>query len=275
MKINNNSKILIAIIATLLVTIAIIVFTPIKRFIFLCDKKSKNEIIKLENQIDSLNKQLYYNQVFNKNLHKLFSDEDTTNNSELEINENDNSQEIFDNIFSENELIEDIQLNQTITEIPERKTSYADSIFRKKFETTTNYKHYVNSNKDNIIKNTYFYPPISGVITSNYNLGQQHIGTDVTPVGSYTVKAASDGTVIFADWTTDTGHVIIISHSNNIITAYKHNAVLLKKQGDFVNAGEAIAICGNSGELTTGVHLHFELWIDSHPVDPTEFIKFE
>ncbi|MGI6719147.1 MAG: peptidoglycan DD-metalloendopeptidase family protein [Bacteroidales bacterium] len=274
MKITNNSKILIAIVATLLLSIILIIFTPIKKYVYLCDKKTKNYIINLEDQIDSLNKQLYYNQVFNQNLHKLFSDEDTTHSNE-EISYYKSSQEAFDNIFEENEFIEDIQYNQNTSEIlPDRKNSYADSIFRKKFETTTNYKYYMNSNKDNIIKNTYFYPPISGIITSNYNLGQQHIGTDITPVGSYTVKAASDGTVIFSDWTTDTGHVIIISHSNNIITAYKHNAILLKKQGDFVNAGEAIAICGNSGELTTGVHLHFELWIDSHPVDPTEFIKF-
>ncbi|HBR53300.1 MAG TPA: peptidase M23, partial [Flavobacteriaceae bacterium] len=85
----------------------------------------------------------------------------------------------------------------------------------------------------------------------------------------------AEGTVIFAGWTPDTGYVIIIEHVNNIISAYKHNASLNKEQGELVGAGEVIATVGNTGELTTGPHLHFELWSDGHPIDPTNFIDFE
>ena len=89
------------------------------------------------------------------------------------------------------------------------------------------------------------------------------------------VKSAADGTVIFSEWTTQTGYVIIIEHSNNLISVYKHNSQLSKEQGTLVKAGEVIATAGNTGELSTGPHLHFELWSDGYPIDPTNFIDFE
>ena len=88
------------------------------------------------------------------------------------------------------------------------------------------------------------------------------------------VKATLDGTVVFASWTPETGHVIGIQHQNDLISIYKHNSVLLKKVGNFVTAGEAIALVGNSGELTTGTHLHFELWFKGNPVNPEEYMVF-
>ena len=89
------------------------------------------------------------------------------------------------------------------------------------------------------------------------------------------VKATADGTVIFSEWTAQTGYVIIIEHTNNLISVYKHNSVLTKEQGELVKAGEVIAAAGNTGELSTGPHLHFELWSDGYPIDPTNFIDFE
>ena len=88
------------------------------------------------------------------------------------------------------------------------------------------------------------------------------------------VKATLDGTVTLADWTVETGYVIYIQHENNLISVYKHNAELLKKVGNKVKAGDAIAIIGNSGELTTGPHLHFELWHNGTPIDPQTYIVF-
>jgi len=88
------------------------------------------------------------------------------------------------------------------------------------------------------------------------------------------VNATLDGTVIFSDWTVETGYVIGIQHKGNYISVYKHNSVLLKNQGSFVKAGEPIAIVGESGELSSGPHLHFELWYNGTPVDPKEYIAF-
>ena len=85
---------------------------------------------------------------------------------------------------------------------------------------------------------------------------------------------SDDGMVIFAEWSAQTGNVIIIQHSNNLVSIYKHNSVLFKKIGTFVSRGDVIALVGNSGELSTGPHLHFELWADGSPVDPEDFISF-
>jgi len=89
------------------------------------------------------------------------------------------------------------------------------------------------------------------------------------------VKATLNGTVIFTGWTLETGYVISLQHSNNIISVYKHNSVLLKKMGDYVNAGEPIAIVGESGELSTGPHLHFELWHNGSAANPREYMSFK
>lgn len=119
------------------------------------------------------------------------------------------------------------------------------------------------------------FPPVKGMITAGYDSDSKHYAVDVVTEKDEPVKAAADGTVIFASWTADTGHVIIIEHQNNLITAYKHNASLSKEQGDLVKAGEVIAIVGNTGELTTGPHLHFELWNNGYPINPINYIDFK
>jgi len=88
------------------------------------------------------------------------------------------------------------------------------------------------------------------------------------------IYAAQDGIVIFSEWTAETGYVLIVQHSNQFISAYKHNSDLLKKQGEIVKSGEPVAIIGNTGELTSGPHLHFELWYDGFPVNPENYIDF-
>jgi murein DD-endopeptidase MepM/ murein hydrolase activator NlpD len=123
--------------------------------------------------------------------------------------------------------------------------------------------------------NLFLFSPINGgIITEKFNGKKEHYGLDLVAKKDEPVKAVTDGTVIFSSWTNDTGHVIAIQHANNLISVYKHNSVLLKKLGNFVKAGEIIAVIGNSGELTTGPHLHFELWHNSNPVDPEQFVSF-
>jgi len=122
--------------------------------------------------------------------------------------------------------------------------------------------------------NFVLFPPVNGTISEGYNLKDKHYAVDVVVAKDTPVKATADGTVIFAEWTAETGYVVIIEHSYELISVYKHNASITKQQGDLVKSGEVIAMAGNTGELTTGPHLHFELWNRGYPVNPTNFIDF-
>ena len=123
--------------------------------------------------------------------------------------------------------------------------------------------------------NFVLFPPAKGKISNRYNLKEKHFAVDIVLAQDTPVKATSEGTVIFAEWTAQTGYVMIIDHGNGLLSVYKHNSSLTKNQGALVKSGEVIAISGNSGELTTGPHLHFELWYDGYPINPTTFIDFE
>lgn len=120
-----------------------------------------------------------------------------------------------------------------------------------------------------------FYPPLRGVVTNAYNPAEGHYGIDIVAKADEAVMACLDGTVIMASWTSDAGYVMAVQHNLGLVSVYKHNAVLLRKAGDTVKAGEAIAIVGNSGELTSGPHLHFELWSGGKAVDPQAHIGFK
>ncbi len=119
-----------------------------------------------------------------------------------------------------------------------------------------------------------FFTPIKGIVTNHFDASKQHFGVDLAAPRNEAVKAAYDGVVFFSEWTAETGNVLAIQHPANVITVYKHNSVLLRKQGAFVRAGETISIIGNSGELSTGPHLHFEIWINGTAVDPEKFMSF-
>jgi len=119
-----------------------------------------------------------------------------------------------------------------------------------------------------------FFPPINGIITGKYDASNGHFGVDIVGKLNSRISAALDGTVIFAGWTIDTGYVIYLQHQQNLVTVYRHNAELLKIQGDKVRAGEAIAIMGNTGKETTGPHLHLEMWLNGTSINPEDYIKF-
>ena len=119
-----------------------------------------------------------------------------------------------------------------------------------------------------------FFPPLKGIVTSKQDISSGHYGVDIVAKQNSRISSALDGSVLFAEWTMETGYVIIIQHDQNIVTSYKHNAELLKKQGDKVKAGEVIAIMGNTGKETTGPHLHFELWVNGNPINPQDYISF-
>ena len=118
------------------------------------------------------------------------------------------------------------------------------------------------------------FTPAKGIVSEKFNIDQKHFAVDIALEENTPIKSAAKGTVIFSEWTAETGYVIILEHPYGLLSAYKHNASLLKEQGDSVEAGEVIASAGNTGEFSTGFHLHFELWTDGYPVDPENFIDF-
>ncbi len=155
--------------------------------------------------------------------------------------------------------------------------SVQDSLLRQEWEDKEKYDliYYPDKQTQKGISSFMFFSPVRGTITSGFNIKKKHYGIDLTSDKNAAVKATLDGMVIISTWTYETGYVIAIQHQSNLISVYKHNSVLLKKEGDYVKAGDPIAIIGNSGELSSGPHLHFELWYDTNPVNPADFVVFE
>lgn len=151
-----------------------------------------------------------------------------------------------------------------------------DSLLRQKIDEKEKYLIQSNNNKqtNNDLKGILFFPPLNGSISDSINIKGGHYGVDIIAPKDEPVKATLNGTVIFTDWTPDNGNVIHIQHANNLVSVYKHNSVLLKKIGDYVKTGEPIAIIGNSGKLSTGPHLHFELWHKGIVLNPVNYIIF-
>jgi len=149
-----------------------------------------------------------------------------------------------------------------------------DSVFKKEFEKSDLSLITLANRKYGDLQETFFFSPITGFVSDHYDLKRNHYGVDIVAKTNEPVKCIADGTVIFSSWTQDSGHVIAVQHQGNLISVYKHNAERLKKVGTFVNAGEIIAIVGNSGEMTDGPHLHLELWYNGNSLNPEEFVTF-
>lgn len=160
------------------------------------------------------------------------------------------------------------------------KRSAEDSLLRLEVENQDKYNLYKIETAENTaqkrssIGGILFFSPIKGIVTNMYNPAQKHFGVDIVAKQNEAVKSVLDGTVLFSNWTLETGYVIVIQHGRNIVSIYKHNSANLKKVGDYVRAGEPVAIIGETGELITGPHLHFELWSDGNSLDPIEYITF-
>lgn len=150
-----------------------------------------------------------------------------------------------------------------------------DSVFRKKLmEEQLNLSLQQKEKSGRNISQIHFFPPLKGMVNQPFNASEGHYAVDIIAQPNSRVSSVLDGTVIFADYTINTGYVIYVQHEKNVISIYKHNSELLKSTGDKVKAGEAIAIMGNSGELSTGPHLHFELWYNGVAVNPEQYIEF-
>jgi murein DD-endopeptidase MepM/ murein hydrolase activator NlpD len=237
-------------------TAAIIVFTPVKQYIpGYPDAKMIEDITRSTILVDSLEYKL--NQ-YGRYL-----------NSIAQILEGDLPEEMFADTGS-------AEISPTFMDRIDLEPSEADSLFRADIEQREKFNLQVfntgdlNSSGEELL----LYKPVKGVVTNRFNPDENHLGIDLVAAPNEKIMSVADGTVIFSEWSMLTGYVIQVQHKNNLISVYKHNSALLKEPGNIVKAGEVIAIIGNSGELSSGPHLHLELWKDGNAIDPENHIVF-
>ncbi len=234
----------------ILVTTFFITFTPIKEYIpGYSSTALKIKATNLAFQTDSLKRKLDVLQNFTKALQPILT-------GEIEADVID-SVNLFERIN-----IQDNLLNAT----------REDSLFREKIESQDRFP--IQNNAETNVK-IVFFAPLNGSISEGFDSKKNHLAVDIVAKKNTAVKATADGTVIFSGWTTETGYVIILKHAYDYTSVYKHNGNLLKEQGEFVKSGEVIASVGSSGILTTGPHLHFELWSGGYAINPTNLIDFK
>jgi murein DD-endopeptidase MepM/ murein hydrolase activator NlpD len=235
-------------------TMYLIAFTPIREYIpGYADVNMRRNLIKMTLKTDSLMHKVNADEKYLSNLLDVINGKvDTT----LPVKKSGTGQ-LYDSIQ---------RLNK----------SDADSQLRWQIENQEQFTLVNNGDKafSSGIGSYSFFTPLKGNITSKFSTTQKHFGIDVVAGPNEGIKSALDGTVVMANFTSETGYVIGVQHSNNLFTFYKHNSALLKAVGDYVKAGEVIAIIGNSGEFSSGPHLHFELWYNGNPVNPTDYINF-
>ena len=167
--------------------------------------------------------------------------------------------------------IDSLARNNMNYEIPRSKE---ESDFIKSFEEEEKYNLTILNANPVPTDGVFFYKPVNGVISAHYELDARHYGVDIAATPKESVVSTLDGTVVFTGFDANYGNVIQVQHKNGFLSVYKHNELLLKEVGDHVIAGEAIALVGNTGKLSTGPHLHFELWYKGLPVNPEEYIAF-
>lgn len=240
---------------TILITILIILliaFTNLKQFIPGYDQNLRQNIINNSIYIDSLKMELQKRDRFFESINRIVNDK-----VKLEIIPENNIDTTNNNLYN-----------------IDFETTAEESKFRSVIEEQERFNLLL-SDKEKISNTEYkFFPPIKGLISQQFDAMNNHFGIDIVAKQDTKISTVLDGTVIFTGWTVKTGYVISIQHSNNLLSTYKHNSVLLKKVGEHVKAGEAIAILGNTGELTSSTHLHFELWKEGKALNPELFIKF-
>lgn len=240
-----------------LLVLSLILFTPLKRLIpGYGDVEMRSELIRLNREVDDLSEKLESQQTYTESFRRVLVGEVQT---EEEITEP--AQTPTDSVERIDRIEEDEELRREVRLAEIRGTAQGS-------RTTST------SNRDVPLEQLYFVPPLTGEISAGFMPDKQHIGVDILAPANTPIKAVMDGWVMTSDWTLETGNTIGIQHENNILTFYKHNSMLLKEVGSFVKAGEAVAIIGNTGTLTDGPHLHFELWQNGKPVDPEAYINF-
>jgi len=233
-------------------TIFLIAFTPLREYIpGYSSTKLKKDATKLVYKADSLQQVLEVNNLYIEKVRALLTGE------------------VSEVLFDKDSVLVAMQYDKDSLNLD---ASSIDLEFRQEIETTDRYSIFNEATKDVDIV---FFAPVVGILTDGYDLEKKHFAVDIAVEMGTPVKSVADGTVIFAEWTAETGNVIIVKHASGFISIYKHNTTLHKHQGDLVKSGEVIASAGDTGEYSTGPHLHFELWNEGYPVNPTNYIDFE
>ena len=236
----------------ILATIGIIFFTDVRELVpGYSPPNLLSQVVDLSKKADSLEKRINLDTQFYKSIEDVLSGNTDTIILREDISNKINLEEESFSLIS---------------------PSLQDSVLRKYVEKQDEFNLTQN---ELIVSDKTFFPPIRGSITQSFNINESHYAIDVAADTGSPVKSVLDGRIIFSEWSIDTGYVIIIDHGDNIISVYKHNSKALKDQNDFVNAGEIIALSGNQGNLSTGPHLHFELWNNGVPINPEIFLKID
>ena len=237
-------------------TAAAIIYTPLKYFIpGFGDYNYRSQILQLQFKTDSLQNSLDARAAWLENVVNVANgDIDSTKPAMTKGNGADKSQIDLNTV-----KLEDQQLRKDVEEADNYSLSYNNN---------------QNSGTVDEVKQMHLMDPVEGYVTDEYDVKKEHFGIDVAAKQDAPVKSVLDGKVVSANYTLETGYVMVIQHSNSLISIYKHNSRLLKKPGDVVKAGDVIAIVGSTGELTTGPHLHFELWHNGRSLNPRDYIVF-
>ena len=233
-------------------TISIVFFTQLREMVpGYSSSDLLNRAIYLTKKTDSLEQQIALNNKFYKSIEDVLSGnvDEFISRDELSIDSNLINPDIF-----------------TIS------PNIQDSILRQYVENEDKFNL---TNNELVIENKMFFSPIKGEITQSFNFNENHFAIDIAADIGTPVKSVLDGKIIFSEWSLETGYVVVIDHGENIISVYKHNSKTLKEQNDFVQAGEVIAYSGNQGNLSSGPHLHFELWKNGTPIDPEPLLNFK
>ena len=233
-------------------TISIVFFTQLREMVpGYSSSDLLNRAIYLSKKTDSLEQQIALNNKFYKSIEDVLSGnvDEFISRDKLSIDSNLIKQDIF-----------------TIS------PNLQDSILRQYVENEDKFNL---TNNELVIENKMFFSPIKGEITQSFNFNENHFAIDIAADIGTPVKSVLDGKIIFSEWSLETGYVVVIDHGENIISVYKHNSKTLKEQNDFVQAGEVIAYSGNQGNLSSGPHLHFELWKNGTPIDPEPLLNFK
>ena len=239
------------------ITTFIIAFTPLREYIpGYTDTNLNREVYLLNLRADSLSREMDKKDIYFQNLQRIVEGYDFAADSVLA------SLDIYE------------PLPKGVTDTITLKKSVQDSLLRAEYEAENQYSLFgedLMPAKTNLtVKN--FFVPLTGRVINAFNPAERHYGVDIASEGDQIINATLDGTVVFASWSIDDGYCIGILHEDSYFSTYKHNSTLLKKEGDYVKAGEAIAILGKSGEATYTEHLHFELWHNSLPVNPADYM---
>ena len=228
-------------------------YTPMNEFVpGKASNRLHKELIVITLKTDSLEKKLLENELYLKNITAIVNGEDP-----ITIQ------------------TEDTTVNNILEAELSFKKSKEDSLLRIAVEAED--KISINSKKDkeNLdLENILYFSPIKGVITNSFDRKEEHFGTDIVAKEDEPIKCVFDGVVVISHWTSETGYVIGVQHSNGVFSLYKHNSILFKSVGEYVKSGEVIAVIGNSGDLSSGPHLHFELWYKGTAVNPENYISF-